>query len=76
MTRDTKGYLEGLTMLVETTDGRKKLLQKIRVTCDRCEPVTVILAGHHIRALRQMCDDLITAFPDLTGEEPFDPKVN
>lgn len=59
----------GTAMATELPDGRKFLTVAITIDCPVCGQLTLQLAGHHLRALREFLTSTIDEFPDLCLKE-------
>jgi hypothetical protein len=45
--------------------GEKEVIAQIHLECDRCEPVVLVIPGHHVRQVRDVLIDLLDQFPYL-----------
>jgi hypothetical protein len=45
--------------------GEKEVIAQIHLACDRCEPVVLVIPGHHVRQVRDVLIDLLDQFPYL-----------
>ena len=50
-------------------DGRAYLVTTITIDCPACGQVSMVLPGHHLRAVRDLLIKFIDAFPDFTGKD-------
>jgi len=71
------GHISGRAIVVEPPkdQGDRFLIVSVRIECDGCGSHQFQLAGHHLRALRDLCVDFIKEFPELTGTDDGVQKV-
>lgn len=56
-------------LMVEYADGQQALTVQLDLDCEICGPQRIVLAGHHLRTLRNALIDVIDRHPDLTGQD-------
>lgn len=54
---------------VTLESGEEFLVTEIVIDCDVCGPQRFVLAGHHLRAIRDGLIELIDLYPTLTGKD-------
>ena len=63
--------VKGTATKVTLTDGQEFLLVEIAIDCPSCGRYLIPIAGHHLRAVRDVLIEMIDLHPDpkLTGTD-------
>jgi hypothetical protein len=60
---------KAITVTPPKTSGAKPfLVVELSISCDTCGEHTVLVAGHHLRPIVALFQEVIDASPDLTSE--------
>lgn len=54
---------------ITLADGQEFLIVEIAIDCPACGQITIRLAGHHLRAIRDALIELIDLHPGVTGKD-------
>jgi len=60
---------KGIATKVTLPDGREFVLVEIAIDCPACGQYVMQIAGHHLRAVRDICIEMIDLHPGLTGKD-------
>jgi len=64
-----QAFTRGVATMVELPDGERFLLVEITIDCPVCGRHTIHVAGHHLRAIRDLMIEFMDLHPDLTGKD-------
>jgi hypothetical protein len=56
-------------IVATTPTGQSELIVRIQLDCPRCGPQQILLAGHHLRLIRDVLIETIDDYPELTQAE-------
>ena len=48
-----------------TIDGQRTVLVQIEIDCAECGTVQLLIPGHHLRTVRDICIDQLDHFPEF-----------
>lgn len=66
----TQATILGRAIKVTFPEGNTQLLLvEVTINCPDCGRQELRLGGHHLHALKRLCEEWIEAFPDLTGRD-------
>lgn len=69
MSDTIQSRLKGQAVKVTFPDGQERLVVEIALDCPECGQHTIRLAGHHLRAIRNLLIEFIDLHPTLCGDE-------
>ncbi len=64
-----ESHLTGKAIVAHLANEERILIVQIEIDCPGCGQQQFWVAGHHLRALRNMLVEFIDLHPDLTGDE-------
>lgn len=66
----TRAHLTAKAILISHPEIEGQLLAvEIDIDCPDCGVAHLRLAGHHLKAVRDICLEFIDLYPELTGKE-------
>jgi hypothetical protein len=71
-----KALITGRLTKAEFPDGTTALVGEIEVDCTICGQGTVILPGHHLKAIRDLLIAWCDMEPTLTGDDEHRQKIS
>ena len=69
MVSKVQAHTKGTATAVELPNGERFLLVEIAIDCPVCGPQVIRLAGHHLRAVRDLLIEFIDLHPESTGKD-------
>ena len=60
---------KGQATLIELPTGERYLVVEVTIDCPACGTQRLVVAGHHLRAIRDLMIDFIDQHPELAGPE-------
>lgn len=73
MSPQAKAQVRGTATRITLPSGEASLTVEITIACDLCGSHRLILAGHHLKAIRNLLVEFVDLHPTLCGPEPTDP---
>lgn len=64
-----ESHTKGVATKVTLPDGREFVVIEIEIDCPACGHYALQVAGHHLRAVRDIVIEMIDLHPDLTGRD-------
>lgn len=58
------------SIAVDFANGSTALLGRIQIACPECGTYEIVIAGHHLRAIRDFLVETIDRYPERCGTVP------